>query len=128
MSLACPKCEGTLKVRSVDGINIHRCDSCAGILVQRVDLEFIADTRNWADNADTGDEDVGKTHDPQDSLSCPSCKSRMIHMVDYDQPHIGFEHCQICGGVYLDAGELRDMAELKLSERFRAIWCRLRKK
>lgn len=129
MTLSCPKCEGSMRPRSVDGINIHRCEGCGGVWVQHVDLEFMADTREWADQADTGDANVGRTQNTKQSVACPSCRgARMIHMVDYEQPHVGFEHCQVCGGVYLDAGELRDLAEIKMSERFRGAWKRLRKK
>jgi Zn-finger nucleic acid-binding protein len=32
----------------------------------------------------------------------------MIRMVDRHQPHIWYESCPVCFGVYMDAGEFRD--------------------
>ena len=50
----------------------------------------------------------------------------MIHMIDADQQHVGFEACTVCGGVFLDAGELTDLAEFTNSEKFKSFWRRLK--
>jgi len=35
----------------------------------------------------------------------------MIRMVDNKQPHIWYESCTICNGVFFDAGEFKDYKE-----------------
>jgi len=45
----------------------------------------------------------------------------MSSVVDKRQPHISFETCDQCQGSFLDAGELRDLANLTLGEFFRSI-------
>jgi Zn-finger nucleic acid-binding protein len=43
----------------------------------------------------------------------------MIRMVDHQQPHIHFESCTLCHGVFFDAGEFRDYKEVTVAEWFK---------
>ena len=45
----------------------------------------------------------------------------MIRMVDFDQTHIWFEHCTVCGGNFLDAGEFRDLMKEDWLDYFKAL-------
>jgi hypothetical protein len=51
----------------------------------------------------------------------------MLRMVDPAQPHVWYEACKVCNGVFLDAGEFRDLRELTLLDRLRALFPRERK-
>jgi Zn-finger nucleic acid-binding protein len=35
----------------------------------------------------------------------------MIRMVDRHQPHIWYESCPVCFGIYMDAGEFREQKQ-----------------
>ena len=37
-------------------------------------------------------------------------------MVDHQQPHIWYEQCPGCGGVYLDAGEFSDLKDVTVMD------------
>ena len=57
---------------------------------------------------------------PSDAkMSCPVCHTRMIRMVDHQQPHIHYESCTVCHGAFFDAGEFRDYKELTVAEWFK---------
>ena len=43
------------------------------------------------------------------------------------QPHIQELACTVCGGVLLDAGELKDLSEFTLGERVKGLFGRLKK-
>ena len=43
----------------------------------------------------------------------------MLRMVDLDQPHIWYEECTVCHGIWLDAGELRDLSRKDLLDKVR---------
>ena len=52
---------------------------------------------------------VGKIYNKVDKIECPQCHTPLIRMVDAEQPHIWLESCKVCKGVFLDAGEFRDL-------------------
>jgi hypothetical protein len=45
----------------------------------------------------------------------------MIQMTDHKQPHIKYESCTVCYGVFFDAGEFRDYKEVTLAESVRKL-------
>ena len=45
----------------------------------------------------------------------------MIQMTVHRQPHIRYEGCTVCHGVFFDAGEFSDMKRFTLAERLAAI-------
>ena len=51
----------------------------------------------------------------------------MVRMVDHQQPHIWFEGCSVCGGVYLDAGEFKDFKDYGVLDFFRRLFVRERR-
>jgi Zn-finger nucleic acid-binding protein len=60
-------------------------------------------------------------------LHCPRDRSPLINIVDLKQEHIEQNACTVCGGILLDAGELRDLSEFTLSERVKAVFAKFRK-
>ena len=54
-------------------------------------------------------------------VKCPKCHTLMGKMVDNDQPHILYESCDICYGVFFDAGEFRDYKEEGIVDFFKDI-------
>lgn len=98
---------------TAEGFTVERCTSCRGMWLDQLEQEKI--TRSAAESVDVGDTPAG--HSPsKDSqkLSCPACKTPMVRMVDLKQPHIWYEGCSVCGGTFLDAGELRDLKSRSL--------------
>ena len=64
-----------------------------------------------SESIDIGDPKVGQDNDMISRIGCPACGAGMIRMVDNKQPHIRYEACTTCYGVYFDAGEFKDYKE-----------------
>ena len=67
-----------------------------------------------------------RNYDRVDHIDCPVCKTQLIRMVDRSQPHIHYEACTTCYGVYFDAGEFRDYKERTVLDFFRDLFTKER--
>ncbi len=106
---------------TVDHTELDRCRGCGALWLDSTVLERLLD-RPDAAQLDTGDPAVGKEWNAVDRVSCPRHDVPMQRLVDHEQPHVWFEQCPSCHGVLLDAGELTDLAELTLADRFRSLF------
>jgi Zn-finger nucleic acid-binding protein len=91
-------------------IEIDRCTNCYGLWFDLLELLI-----------DIGDSGVGKLYDNMKEVNCPQCGARMIKMVDRRQPHLSYEACTVCYGVFFDAGEFRDYKEQGVLDFFRDL-------
>ena len=80
-----------------------------------------------SESIDIGSPEIGKRFNDVDRVDCPVCKTQMIRMVDRDQPHIWYESCSSCHGVFFDAGEFRDYKDRTVLDYFRDLFARERK-
>lgn len=117
--MRCPKCAGEMKPVAVEGVEVDRCEACEGMWFDLREHEHLRAKTRVSRRIDTGDTAKGKANDEVRDILCPRCHADMVKMVFVDQPHIHYESCNTCGGVYLDAGEFRDMKHLTLAERVR---------
>lgn len=92
------------------GIDIDRCIACGGLWFDNLEHEKLKDVPG-SDVLDSGDPKVGKVNNAIGDIECPRCTAQMVKMVDLQQPHIHYEQCGVCGGVYFDAGEFRDLQQ-----------------
>lgn len=75
------------------------------------------DLREIAEGVDTGDPEVGKKYNETSEAYCAVCpNTKMVRMVDAQQPHIWFESCPTCFGRFYDAGEFKDLSEHTISD------------
>jgi uncharacterized protein len=125
--LHCPKCKAAMEKVAFGGITVDRCVSCRGIW-------FDASERDRLKDADGSEAiDTGKpSASPQPATAqpaagkvlCPVCKTPMIGMTDHQQPHLKFESCTVCYGVFFDAGEFRDYKDVSVAEAVRTLFPR----
>lgn len=118
--LYCPKCGAAMEKVSVGMDAVDRCTSCKGLFFSAESHEHLMETRG-AEAIDTG----AKYDEPRDRvvrIDCPACHTRMIRMVDRQQPHIWYESCPVCFGVYMDAGEFREQKERRLLNVLRGMF------
>lgn len=121
-NLSCPKCAAPMELLPVGDVMIDRCTLCRGIWLDRDEKEKLVASRKAAKAADAGAEDPPWPDlDTVRVVKCPRDGARMVPMSDLHQPHVHFEQCSICGGVFLDAGELADLSEFTLRERLRRV-------
>jgi Zn-finger nucleic acid-binding protein len=115
-TIDCPKCGTTMRQLRVDEIVIDRCETCYGIWLDGGERLKITSSPKLADVVDIGQARTGRAQDRLTQIDCPRCRQRMQHKKHPDQQHVGFEECQECGGSFFDAGELRDLSRLTLSD------------
>lgn len=121
--LACPHCAHRMYKVKAGSVTLDRCPHCGGIWLDHKELEMgLA-----VDSKALKDLDVGGTTRGVGAHAircCPRDKALLVTIVDPKQSHIRYEKCTICGGMFLDAGELRDLSEFTLAERIRELLTR----
>ncbi len=122
----CPKCSAAMDKVQYESIEVDRCTDCKGIWFDMLEQEHLKAIEG-SEEIDIGDPEVGKQTNIVDQITCPVCESRMIRMVDGRQPHIWFESCTVCYGVFFDAGEFRDYKQESILDFFRDLFSRERK-
>ena len=124
--MRCPKCSAAMEKVQYESIEVDRCTDCKGIWFDMLEQEHLKAIEG-SEEIDIGDPEVGKQTNIVDQITCPVCKSRMIRMVDGRQPHIWFESCTVCYGVFFDAGEFRDYKQESILDFFRDLFSQARK-
>ena len=121
----CPKCNDQMYAVIFDNIAVDRCVGCKGLWFDMLDHEHLKAIEG-SEAIDFGDPEVGKKFNKIDDIKCPTCSAPMLKMVDRDQPHIWYEGCPSCFGVFFDAGEFRDYKEKTVVDFFRDIFTKER--
>jgi uncharacterized protein len=116
----CPKCASPMLKVNFEGVEVDNCTSCHGIFFDAFEKEQLQRMKG-AEAIDFGEPEVGRRFNKVDQINCPRCGSRMIRMVDFDQPHIWFEYCTVCGGSFFDAGEFKDLKHHTLVDFFKDL-------
>lgn len=124
--LQCPKCDAPMARVVHDRIEIDRCEGCHGIWFDMLEMDRLLEAKG-SEAIDTGDPRVGRKLNEKDEIDCPVCHTRMIRMVDADQPHIWYEGCSSCHGVFLDAGEFVDLKTRDVFDLLRGLIARARR-
>lgn len=122
----CPKCRAEMETVIFENIAVDRCTGCKGIwfdMLEHEDLKKLG----GSESIDTGDPEMGSEYNKIDKIDCPVCKTRMIRMVDNKQPHIWYESCATCYGLFFDAGEFTDFKNYTLADILKGLQARERK-
>lgn len=118
--LSCPHCHSRMAKVEAAGVTVDRCTECGGIWLDYKELDRgLQSGKKKLAKVDTGGKRDGKG--AHMLRYCPRDKALMVTMVDGNQTHVEFEQCTICGGMFLDAGELKDLAEFTISERIKSL-------
>ena len=118
--LTCPKCKiETLSSYDSENVNFEFCDQCGGVWFDRNELaEYIELSQDIPELADMR-KDAKNT-----GLSCPKCDGILEELPFSSKSEFLVDRCPNCGGIFLDAGELR--AAENASARIEAIEDRMR--
>ncbi len=119
-AMRCPKCRADMEQVVYDGTEVDRCTICSGIWFDAGELE-VMNGPAAAVAIDVGDARIGKQSNARDRYQCPRCGGAMMPVTDSRQSHIWYETCSSCSGSYLDAGELRDLSTVTISDFFRGL-------
>lgn len=121
--MTCPKCDHGMEKVEYEHIEVERCTYCGGIWFDLMEAEHLKSLEG-SESIDTGDPKDGKHFDQIRKIDCPVCHTPMIQMVDRAQPHIRFESCKVCYGVFFDAGEFKDWKTKTLLDFFKDLVAR----
>ena len=119
--LQCPKCQGSLEAVVYSEVEVDRCTNCKGIWFDLMEAQTLKKIQG-SESIDTGDAATGSKFDKIGNINCPKCHTQMTKMVDLKQPHIRYEKCPSCYGIWFDAGEFKDYKEENLSDIFKDIF------
>src|SRR5688572_13321969 len=120
-AMKCPKCTEAMEKVVHEGVEIDRCAGCGGLwfdMLEHEDLKAIS----GSEAIDTGSAEIGRANDGHTKIRCPVCDQPLIPMVVAAQPHIAYEACTVCYGVYFDAGEFRDFREETFAEAWNSLF------
>ena len=119
----CPKCSSLMeKVRTKEA-TVDRCTTCKGLWFDMLEHKDIRG-KEAARAIDVGDAKTGKAFDKQVDVKCPLDGQRMTRMTALGQPHIHYEQCPVCSGVFFDAGEFRDFKTTSIGDMVKSLFGR----
>jgi uncharacterized protein len=124
--MKCPKCESDVEQVTLHSVTVERCLGCGGIWFDSYEADKLRALKG-AESIDTGDPETGRQYDDVEDIQCPKCHVDTLRMVDAAQPHIHYESCPQCYGVFFDAGEFSDYKEESFWDFFRDLFSRERK-
>lgn len=122
----CPKCKSEMEKVVYENIEVDRCTGCEGLWFDMLEHERLAAIEG-SEAIDVGNRKVGREFNKEAKCDCPVCHTRMIPMVDRDQPHIWYEACTTCYGVFFDAGEFKDYKRHTVLDFFKDLFAGERK-
>ncbi len=102
--MRCVKCEGRLVTVRIEDIDVDQCDLCAGIWFDAHELERVLRREHVEPLLGHGPAHAG---DDDRRGHCPRCKGEgyLVRLASPKAP-IHVDTCAICGGKWLDGGEL----------------------
>lgn len=121
--MKCVKCEGELVRVRVDDVDVDQCDRCGGIWFDAHEMERVIRTGHVEALAGRGsprpEDDARRGH-------CPRCRGEG-YLVQIATPDARFhvDTCAICGGKWLDGGEIDALDRGRAGSRIRRLLRRL---
>ncbi|MBU0469661.1 MAG: zf-TFIIB domain-containing protein [Candidatus Omnitrophica bacterium] len=114
----CPVCETAMIEEDLGGVLIDICSNgCNGIWFDWFELEKLDETHEGLGKALTAalqssrakDDDRGK-------IKCPKCFNPMVAHLYKSAKEVTVDECYVCGGFFLDSGELKVIRENFMTE------------
>lgn len=119
--MQCPKCHTDMKQIEFEGVQVDRCYNCYGLWFDFQEQQLLRD-KPGATQLDSGDLATARQTNLIRKIYCPRDGALMTPLVDLKQPHIEYEACPHCYGVFFDAGEFKDYSQVTLLESIRELF------
>jgi len=126
----CPKCVGRLEEKIIEEVKVDVCWSCEGMWFDKSELEnvLIKDAHDLK-KIDLGrDEFDGKEMEElQEKIdmktgNCPRCGDKAVLTKEGYAKGVIVDACSVCGGVWLDAGEIHQLRNRLLVKIFDKLY------
>jgi Zn-finger nucleic acid-binding protein len=122
--LRCPK-DGTIMERvPIGSFIVERCAACGAMWFDAHELDRVLEDKSAIKDLDVGplgERQAARLPEALGGRHCPRDKSAMIDFHHQKQAHVELLACTVCGGILVDAGELKDLSEYTLRERLRNL-------
>jgi len=130
--MRCVKCEGNLVTVRIEDVDVDQCDRCAGIWFDSHELERILRREHIEPllgrakpRAGQGSEARRGRAPPNDDDRrghCPRCKGEgYLVRIAGPKAAIHIDTCALCGGKWLDGGEIDLLKRTTLGDRLRRV-------
>ncbi len=116
----CPKCNAAMEKVTYQSIEVDRCTHCYGLWFDLLEHKQLKSLRG-SEAIERGAPEMGKKLEEIKGVNCPVCQTQMTRIADVRQPHLRYESCPVCHGVFFDAGEFRDYKQETILEWFRSM-------
>ena len=119
---SCPVCDKPLATAVIDDrIDARHCQGCRGVLLSRANFATIVEQRRlWAATPPVTPAPLDR-RELERKLMCPQCAADMSTHPYYGPGSVVIDSCESCHVVWLDFGELRQIADAPGKDRGRAI-------
>jgi Zn-finger nucleic acid-binding protein len=120
--MKCVKCDGRLVTVRVDDIDVDQCDRCGGLWFDAHELERVLRLRHLGRILGRAHDRLRAAVDDARLGHCPRCGGEG-HLVRLARPKASFhvDTCAVCGGKWLDGGEIDVLATTTLGDRVRRL-------
>jgi Zn-finger nucleic acid-binding protein len=120
--MKCPACESQLQQMTIAGVTVDVCKGgCGGIWFDNFELKKFDEPHESAGGA-LLDMELNKAVavDHSKRLKCPKCDDIVMMRHFFSVKHeVEVDECPGCGGIWLDAGELKNIRSLFETEQQR---------
>lgn len=108
--MECPNDKEQLEKVLFHNVEVDYCPKCLGVWFDKDELRLAKDDKdknlNWLD-VDLW-RDKSKFHISNASKQCPVCRAG-LREVRYDESKTRVDICKMCGGIWLDRGEFKQI-------------------
>lgn len=111
---------------SLGAMSVDRCDICRGMWLDLGELHKLLARPAAAAKLDPPISSAS-VRDMSRSIRvgamvCPRDGAELTQRADAKQTHVQIDECPSCKGLFLDAGELRDLSEHTLGEKLKSFF------
>lgn len=128
LHIHCPNCKGIMDRDELGSFCIDRCPDCGGIWLDAAELDKVVAlnksgaSKGVVDRLDVGKRVPGGRTGTRTMRQCPRDRAALTITDSPTQRHVVYDLCPQCRGIFLDAGELKDLAEFTLAERIASLF------
>jgi Zn-finger nucleic acid-binding protein len=110
--LPCTRCKGALATAQLDDAHpVRYCTTCRGALVPRPTFAHVVQVRRtWATGQPAAPVALNR-RELERAIACPSCSATMATHPYYGPGNVVIDTCDACNLVWLDFGELKQIAD-----------------
>jgi Zn-finger nucleic acid-binding protein len=122
--MECPVCQKSMHEEDFGGVCVDVCKvGCKGIWFDWTELAKLDETHEGAGRAlrDALMSDHHKDDSPG-RINCPKCQKLMAAHLYQSNKQVTVDECYLCGGFFLDAGELEVIRENFMTEEDRDVY------